>query len=178
MKPLAELTDDELLHVATAAARMRDAPEPVIQAAIALWPQGTLAGSAAALAGGLLREGVRRLRAVLESDSASPAFAGGLRSSAGGARHLLFSVEGFDIDLRIVSTAQGHEVSGQVLGPEEGGRVALHAADDPAGAPLQQVALDAFGEFRFAPVAVAGVVVMLGMPAGVIELPAIAFDLP
>lgn len=105
----------------------------------------TLAAGARAL--------LRQIRATLTADSAAaaPHLAHGLRAvgaaaGTGAPRHLLFSAEGRDIDLRISAADGAWRMSGQVLGPDERGELTLvgPALDQPA----RHTALDALGEFR------------------------------
>lgn len=143
MKPIQDLGDKEFEALARAAAELPDAPPALVRAAIDLW-QTARPQSLAAI--------VRRVAAVLSFDSwtASPA-AFGVRSLPADARHLLFSAEGRDIDLRIAPAADGFALTGQILGPDEAGEVRLMA--DAAGAQPQVAALDALGEFRLEGVA-------------------------
>lgn len=99
-----------------------------------------------------LRQVLRRVAAALNFDSrGTSAPAAGLRGSHAETRHLLFSAKGRDIDLRVAPLAEGYALSGQVLGPDEGGTIAL-AAQLRAGAPLppppRHAAIDALGEFH------------------------------
>jgi len=122
---------------------LQDAPEPVIQRAIDLFATRARPATAAPAAAtpGLLR----RLVAVLGFDSQNLApQAVGLRSAGGGARQLLFSTEGRDIDLRIAPGLLGWQVSGQVLGPDASGRVTLRCGEFEAEQAWNELA-----EFRF-----------------------------
>ncbi len=156
MKPIAELDDDELQAQARRALReLPDAPPAWQEAAIAAFSAPTPGGvgsAFAALAQGL----VQHIAAVLTFDSwAAPSAAAGLRSAApaaaatGATRHLLFSAQGRDIDLRIAPESGAFSIAGQVLGPDEAGAVALAEGGAGAGAPAAHTAtLDALGEFR------------------------------
>ena len=70
-----------------------------------------------------------------------------MRSTSASTRHLLYSAQGRDIDLRITPALEHFALSGQVLGPDESGRVELMAQGSASGASHAS-ALDAMGEFR------------------------------
>jgi hypothetical protein len=140
---LKQLSDEELLARLPQAAALPDAPVAWMQRALAAWqaPLGVrLAGAAE-----VLRE---RVQAWLRFDSwAGAPLAAGLRSTGTSAtRQLIFSAEGRDVDLRIAPAGGGlFSVSGQVLGPDERGTIALARED---GAAAQEAPLDEFGEFH------------------------------
>ena len=72
---------------------------------------------------------LRRIVAALAFDSSTRTPAFGVRSGqAAPARQLLFGAGDFDVDLRLAAGEEGWTVSGQVLGPCEGGRVEAFAA--------------------------------------------------
>lgn len=101
------------------------------------WPQG-------------LRQVLQRAAAALRFDSGRTVPTG-LRGSLAETRHLLFSAKGRDIDLRVVPAGEGFELSGQVLGPDEGGEVALAAhlrAGGPPPTPTRRASIDPLGEFH------------------------------
>ena len=141
MKPLATLTDDEFSQLVGRAVReLPDAPLALQQAAIGLWPA---AGPGAVLSA-LAKAVVAQIQAVLTFDSwTAPAVAAGMRSLRSPTRHLLFSAQGRDIDLRIVPEAGGFSLAGQILGPDESGSVQLEGGGTPRSAVL-----DGLGEFR------------------------------
>lgn len=147
MKPVEQLTDDEFAHLVHRAVQaLPDAPLAWQQAAIGLWPAS----------GGRVGEVVKALGAVIAAvltfDSwATPGLSLGMRSLRSPTRHLLYSAEGRDIDLRITQADEAYAISGQILGPDEAGRVELTAvgAGSEAG---HSGALDAMGEFRIAAV--------------------------
>jgi hypothetical protein len=145
MKSIDLLSDDELLRELRLALReLPDAPPAWRAAAIALWstaaPQPTLVASAAAV--------LRRVLAELSFDSwAAPALAHGMRSGRVPTRHLLFTAEGRDLDLRVVRAAGAFSITGQVLGPDDAGVVELAAQGEDQGRS-HRVALDALGEFH------------------------------
>jgi hypothetical protein len=142
MKPPTPLTDDEFSQRVGRAGRARpDAPLALQQAAIGLWPA---AGPAAVLSA-LAKAVVAQIQAVLTFDSwAAPAVAAGMRSLRSPTRHLLFSAQGRDIDLRIAPDAGSFSLAGQILGPDESGSVQLEGA----GAAVRSAQLDGMGEFR------------------------------
>jgi hypothetical protein len=150
MKPVEQLTDDEftqLVHRAVQA--LPDAPAAWQHRAIGLWPAGPgrVAGVVQALGA--------VIGAVLTFDSwATPGLAHGMRSLRSPTRHLLYSAQGRDIDLRITPADEAYAVSGQILGPDEAGRVELAATDGAGGVvgARHSGSLDAMGEFRIAPV--------------------------
>lgn len=159
--------DDDLARALRASRRLEDAPESVIQRAIGLWQHG--ARTAAPAAGPL-----RRLLARLVSDSAlaPSALAFGQRGAGAPVRQLVFCTDGYDVDLRIVAdtgaAAERWRLSGQVLGAQATGHVALRSA---AGEPLAEVPIDELGEFRLPPVAGGAYVLALQLDGTEIELP-------
>ena len=168
MKPLQQLSDDELVRTLLRARReLPEAPVAWQEAAVALFQStapSPLLDTAAALG--------RLVRAVLSFDSwAAPALAGGMRSLRSPTRHLLYSAEGRDIDLRISpqagTTAGPFSLSGQILGPDESGRIELSVLDTGLSAPQHAGALDDLGEFRID-----------GVPAGLYRLTLHVGDAP
>ena len=147
MKPVEQLTDDEFAHIVHRAVRaLPDAPVAWQRAAIGLWPTGATRVTEVVKALGAV------IAAVLTFDSwAMPGLAQGMRSLRSPTRHLLYSAEGRDIDLRISPAGEAFSVSGQILGPDETGRVELSAVDGGTGAS-HSGSLDAMGEFRIDPV--------------------------
>lgn len=147
--PLTALSDAELLARLPDAAALPDAPADWQRRALAAWRAPTPASLTDAVQA--LRQ---RVLAVLSFDSWVVApLAAGLR--LGGAAHsttrqLVFSAEGRDIDLRIAPSGQRFTVSGQVLGPDDHGAVAL--SPEQPSASVHEAPLDAFGEFRLADV--------------------------
>jgi anti-sigma factor RsiW len=95
---------------------------------------------------------LRRIVAALAFDSSTRTPAFGVRSGqAAPARQLLFGAGDFDVDLRLAAGEEGWTVSGQVLGPCEGGRVEAFASgahDDPAA----RASLNDLCEFTLPPV--------------------------
>ena len=154
MKSLQHHSETEFEHLACQAARLPDAPPSWQRAAVALW-------AARPAATGLMARVERTRRqilAVLSFDSAAtPGLALGMRGSAAAARHLVCSVPGFDIDVRVAAAAGGFDISGQVLGTDGPGEVLLTAldrgdrgdrgdgGDDGFGGAAR---LDELGEFR------------------------------
>jgi hypothetical protein len=172
--PLNTLSDDELAQqLRRAVQALPDAPLHLQRAAIGLWP-----GPAAPAGGGLLAQAqgmLTHIAAALSFDSwAAPAVALGMRSLRSPTRHLLFSAQGRDIDLRISPVAgatQGQfAVAGQVLGPDDVGVVELAAEGAKAGA-VHRTSLDAMGEFRIDGLAAGRYNLTLQMGSDAIELP-------
>jgi anti-sigma factor RsiW len=92
---------------------------------------------------------LRRLVAALTFDSSSLTPAFGVRSGqAAPARQLLFSAGDLDVDLRLAPGGEGWTVSGQVLGPCQGGEVELVGAD---GSTAARAALNELCEFTLLP---------------------------
>jgi hypothetical protein len=149
MKPIDTLSDDELAHQVQRAVALPDAPAALIHAATALWPVPQPAGVAEVAE--VAQAAWRLVHAVLRFDSAArPALAHGMRSSGTTTRHLLYSAQGRDIDLRLSPAAGRFALSGQILGPDEAGIVELVAANDATTpAPgAYRAALDELGAFR------------------------------
>jgi hypothetical protein len=143
MKPVDDLSDDELGLLAKAAAALPDAPASWVRAAVQLWPAAHKQRGLGASAGTLLGQVI----AVLTLDSWAPATAAlAMRALSSEVRHLLFSASGRDIDLRITPQAEGFALAGQVLGPDEAGQVELSSIAEPPGTRVAE--LDALGEFR------------------------------
>jgi hypothetical protein len=161
------LSDDQLAAALQASRTLVDAPEHVVQRALALFAWREVATAVAP------KPLLRRLLASLsfDSDGASP-MAYGMRSGGGAVRQLLFTVEGRDIDLRIspADSSAGFVLSGQILGPDAQGRFCVEAANGDAAA-AREAALNELGEF-----------VLPELPAGAyhisLELNDMAIDLP
>jgi hypothetical protein len=139
-------SDNELgRQIARALRDLPDVPAPLERTAIALFdrvaPSSALQDVARAL--------WHHVAAVLSFDSwAAPGFAHGMRSLRAPTRHLLFTAEGRDIDLRIAPMPEAaYALTGQVLGPDETGQVELQRVGADAGVG-RQTALDPLGEFR------------------------------
>lgn len=147
MKPLSDLADDEFDRLLHLAATLPDAPPALVRAAINLYAT-KLAPPAPGLQA-LAQAALRQVLAVLSFDSwAVSPLASGLRTVQAETRHLLFSAQGRDIDLRIAPANERFVLTGQVLGPDEAGRVELSMpATEGVAAPIT-TALDALGEFR------------------------------
>jgi hypothetical protein len=152
MKPIDRLNDDELVRLARQAVAQADAPAAMVEAAIGLWPAAPTAEplQMAAQAAQAVRTALNRVAAVLSFDSwAVPATAMGMRSMPSATRHLLFSAQGRDVDLRIIPGLGHFTVAGQVLGPDESGAVQLRHRDGAVGERVSYVGrLDSLGEFR------------------------------
>jgi hypothetical protein len=163
----ADLTDAQIERGLRSSSRLEDAPEHVIQRAIAVWQPRRQAAAAPGL--------LQRVLAVLTFDSgaASP-LAFGMRSAGGTTRQMLFSADGHDVDLR-VSPAGGLQadqwcLSGQVLGPDAQGAVGL---TDAAGQSAGETQLDELGEFRLPAIAAGQYTVTLRLGHGEIVLPSV-----
>jgi anti-sigma factor RsiW len=118
-----------------------DAPPALVSGVVRMFRERRAGESAPGL--------LRRLVAALTFDSSglTPAF--GVRSSqAAPARQLLFSAGDLDVDLRLAQGPEGWTVSGQVLGPCDGGEVELFAA---GGATAARAALNELCEFALPP---------------------------
>jgi len=146
MKPISQLSDEELQELARRASRLPDAPPALIRAAIGLFDAKAVSPLAAALS-----RVIRRIEAALTFDSwgAAP-MALGVRGQSSETRHLLYSTHGRDIDVRITPLANHFTVTGQILGPDDTGLVALASASTGLnpGAGAKVASLDALGEFR------------------------------
>lgn len=144
MNPTRAPDDAALERLLRDSRRLEDAPESVIQRAIGVWTARPGAGPGAVPACGVLR----RLAAALSFDSLGQALqAAGVRSlGSDGVRQLLFTADGRDIDLRVAPAADGRHwrLSGQVLGPDEGGSAALRCGSLQADAAWNDLA-----EFHF-----------------------------
>ncbi len=145
MKTVEQFTDDEFAqHVHRAVRELPDAPAAWQQSAIAVWQAPATPSSLSAAAHALMRY----VTAVLTFDSwATSTLAHGMRSARNPTRHLLYSTQGRDIDLRITASAEHFALSGQVLGPDDTGWVELARTDAP-GQPGHHASLDELGEFR------------------------------
>ncbi len=140
MKPDNPLTDEELASLLPRAAAMADAPSQMIRAAEDLGPRGALGG----VAGGA----TRLLAAALRFDSwAGAPLAFGMRALPSDTRHLLFSAMGRDIDLRITPAEANFALAGQILGPDEAGRIEL-TPQAGQGEGRRVAPIDELGEFR------------------------------
>jgi hypothetical protein len=142
MKPIDQLTDEELALLAQRAAALPDAPAALLAAAHALMPEPPPKTTLPELA----RAATRLLAASLKFDSwAGAPLAFGMRALPADTRHLLFSAMGRDIDLRITPADESFALVGQILGPDESGRVELSCG---GGASKRVAAIDDLGEFR------------------------------
>ena len=141
MTPEQLLSDDALATLAHRARQaLPDAPPALLHAACALWRANPATAPLAAA--------LRRVAAVLRFDSwALSPQAVGMRGTSDGSRHLLFSAEGRDVDLRITRhPGGGWSLAGQVLGPDETGQILLLPAGGQAAS--HRASLDGLGEFH------------------------------
>jgi hypothetical protein len=165
MNPLNPLSDEELAALARRAAELPDAPPALLRKALDLFPPPPASGVADVVSAGL-----RLVQAVLSFDSwARPAVAMGMRAAGSQTRHLLFSAQGRDIDLRISPAAEHFALSGQILGPDESGVVELL----PQSGDPQLAKLDKLGEFRLDSVRTGTYQLTLRLGADMIVLPPI-----
>lgn len=115
---------------------------------------------------------LRRLVAALTFDSSSlqPAF--GVRSGqAAPARQMLYSAGDLDVDLRLAEGGEGWTVSGQVLGPCEGGEVELVNAE---GSTAARAALNELCEFTLPPAAEGVYTLRLRLDGTEVEIPGLS----
>lgn len=180
MTPLDPLSDDDELSRLTQRA-LRELPEPpqgLQQRVLALFPARPGLASLGAAAGALAAGALRHVLAVLSFDSwAAPTQALGMRSLRDPTRHLLFSAQGRDIDLRILPGSQGagFALAGQILGPDEAGQVELRPH---GGAAPVHAALDAMGEFRLEGLPAGACTLTLALGGDLIELPTLQLGDP
>lgn len=95
---------------------LADAPPPVLERAIGVFKTRPKAKQPGTL---------RRIIAVLSFDSGLPQPVLGVRSALPGARQMLFDAEPFQLDVRVARAGDDVMLSGQVLGPCDGGEVVL-----------------------------------------------------
>ena len=171
------MTDSDSLHLPNEAALEQaltssrvlvDAPESTIQRALALFAHRAVTVSADS------PSQTRSLATrVFDSLTTSP-LALGLRSDRQGARQLLFSAEGRDIDLRISrmrpELSSRFTLAGQIFGPDAAGQAELRATGYHA-----KQAWNEWSEFRFADVPAGPCTLLLTGDDWQIELP--AFDI-
>src|SRR6476659_2476457 len=107
MKPISQLSDEELLQQALRASRLPDAPPALIRAAIDRFDIAPAAqGAQPTPLADALRKVVRRIEAALTFDSWAVAPAAfGMRALPAATRHLRYSAQGRDIDVRITPLA-------------------------------------------------------------------------
>jgi hypothetical protein len=162
------LTDAEIERALERSRSLEDAPEHVIQRALAVFVPRAAAGPSP------LAAALRRIAAVLSFDSGiAPPLAFGRRSAGSSVRQLLYSAEGRDVDLRVVAgkAASTFDLSGQVLGPNTQGRVVLQAEDAASGAVMVEAPIDELGEFNLRAVAPGRWRVLFELADTAIELP-------
>jgi hypothetical protein len=151
MVSLQQLPDEDLQALCRKALALPDARAAWLRRATAL-AAGSLPTATVQAIRAAAGVALQHVLAALRFDSQfNPAMALGLRSASDSARHLLFSANGRDIDLRIVEVAERFAMTGQVLGTEGAGMVEATSRSDPGqGAAEAHVAtLDDLGEFRF-----------------------------
>lgn len=183
-----QLTDDEWAALVAQVAAMPDAPAPWLARMRALWPEqrpalpGPQRPPAPAPQHETTAAGrpplVRRWLAVLSFDSATtPPVAIGMRALRSQTRQLLFTWQEIDLDLRVapMATADGWALSGQLLGADPQGHLALIG---PGHEVTRTVALDALGEFGLDGVASGSYHISVHLGGGVLELPALDIGPP
>lgn len=171
MKPISTLTDEELAELVQAAAVLPDAPPALVRAAVGLWQEKEPSLFAQATEAML-----NRIKAVLTFDSWSTTpMALGLRSAPTEGRHMLFSAQGRDIDLRIVSAADSYVLAGQILGPDDVGSIALSVdtKNDHNSQSTRTATLDDLGGFRLENVRAGTYWMTLKLGSDAVELPPI-----
>lgn len=172
MKPIDQLTDDELMHRLREATALADAPSTLIRRAIEL----NIDSGAATLLG-TARAALRTALATLAFDSWSGGtLSYGVRGASTDVRHLLFSALGRDVDIRVSAVDDGFSVAGQVLGPDETGSVELERVSaDSAGSllPRMVVELDSMGQFRIDSIEGGAWIVRFRLGDDEVELPPI-----
>jgi hypothetical protein len=166
----ADFSDSSLERQLKASRVHEDAPEPVIQRALALFQRQR----PARVASGLLLRIVAAL--TFDSGVASP-LSFGMRSTDCATRQLLFSAGGHDVDLRICPADDNRGLAntewvlaGQVLGPETGGTVLVA---DSSGVEIARVTLSELGEFRLPALSPGSYTVTLKLGETTIVLPAV-----
>jgi len=127
-------------QIRRAVRELHDAPAAWQRSAIGLWTKREAPSTLVAA--------IKRIAAQLSFDSwtmSAPAL--GMRGARGATRHLLFTAQGRDVDLRIAPAGDGFQLAGQILGPDAEGRIEIED-DANAGAPARTASLDELGEFR------------------------------
>ena len=146
MKPIDRISEDEFAQLVQRAIALPDAPPALVRRAIRQWgaAQPSLFEAAA-------KAVLNRLVAALSFDSwAADTLAFGVRGVPTETRHLLYSIGGRDIDVRITPAARHFALTGQVLGSDESGMIELASASGYGGgtAGAKVTTLDPLGEFR------------------------------
>jgi hypothetical protein len=121
-----------------------------------------------------LATALRALVALLRFDSGlTPAF--GMRSAQGLHRQLFYSVDEYDIDVRLAAEADGWRVEGQVLGSANGGTAELAGAAQRYSGEINDL-----GEFVFGGVAPGSYQLLFALPEVEIAVPELALpgDVP
>jgi hypothetical protein len=173
-----DAAEDPLADRLRASHRLEDAPEAVIQNALALWKKAEVPVAEPASAPGAA---LRRLAAALRFDSATASplalglRSGGLPAPGASTRQLLYFSEGRDIDVRIAPVngpgARQWQVSGQVLGPDATGMAELRC-----GAHTRTASWSDLAEFSFTDVAPGSCTLVLRGGDWELELP--PFEVP
>jgi anti-sigma factor RsiW len=111
-------------------------------------------------------DGWRRMIAVLVFDSARMPLAPSMRSRALVKRQLMFTAAELGLDIHVASTGSAWTISGQVLGSDEGGHVALQGQ-----AATFQATLNDLSQFTLPPVASGTYTLIVQLKDTVIEIP-------
>lgn len=176
MKPIETMSDTEFTELVQRAVALPSAPPELVRQAVDAWRAAQPSAVQAAA-----RQALRRLVAVLSFDSwgAAPV-AYGVRSAGQEIRHLLFSADGRDIDLRLAPRDGRFALTGQVLGPDGWGVAELTTEPGELGqiGPLRAVALDDMGEFHIDGLDRGRYVLTLRLGVDEIELPPIDVGAP
>lgn len=167
MKPIDSLSEDEWLLLVKRAVSMPDAPPQLVRSALEMWRTHRPAAGA--------QRPRQRWVAVLSFDSwARAPLAAGMRALPSEVRHLLFTAQGRDIDLRIAPSADGFSLSGQLLGPNGAGSVELTWLAGNSEQPVGRAApLDDLGEFQLDGVGSGTYLLTVRLDADEIALPPI-----
>ena len=142
---------------------------------ISLWPTQVVTAPAATLTDAV-GAAVRKVRAVPRLIAGHHTGRTGLRSAglSRQTRHLMFSADGRDIDLRIVSAANSYVLAGKSSDPRSGfGRDPVDTSIDRDGPPPQSVELDDLGSLNWKQCAPAPYWMTPGFAGDVVELPPI-----
>ncbi len=151
MTASSDLSNSDFERQLRQAVRSPPAPQAWVHNAIQQWDHRAWKQQPASAAMGLhqiVQAAVQHLVAQLRFDSWAPqAGAMAVRSGRGIARHLVFSVPGCDVDVRVLPEGTAYRLSGQILGPEEGGY--MEVLLQPGAGLVGSAALNELGEFRF-----------------------------
>jgi hypothetical protein len=111
-------------------------------------------------------DGLRRIMAVLVFDSARLMLASNMRSGPPVKRQLVFRAAELGLDIHVVSAGSEWTISGQVLGSDEGGQVALRGQ-----AATLQATLNDLSQFTLPPIASGTYTLIVRLKDRAIEIP-------